>query len=726
MRFKSNLGLIGLAIATILTISTQNSCTEEMLQELEKQQQEQQPQSGDSIVTPPAKDSVYTIASYLEADTTLFTDFTKILKRSAMWDSLSSTDNSYTCFALTNEAVHMCLMDLMRGASIEDKLLYSSVETLPDSICTVIAKRHLVRDIIRLDTLQDGDGDFRRNNLLGEPLGRYAVVSEYIQSEGNQYTRLRRYEIGYSKVIIVDMPVSNGILQCIDQPFPDLSYEPDSEFIPGLLRVNNDRVPDYLKATIFFDALRATRLSDTLEQYLDWEYFVDYDKTMECFLMAGRPSYSYHSQYEQFNTVFPDQRLFKYTLFTVTDSILSNVYGINSLEDLERYARRMYPEGTDYENNSPQSSLYKLMSYHILPEWMPYNSINTHQPEILNNRTMKNEMDVEDFFETMQPHAIMRISTPLDLSVERPGTYINRKGTVSAGNLSSRGIRIWLPEENPQANYYALNGGFYYVDRLLVFDNETQNALTTRIRVMASTLSPDFINSGARGRMVEGSYRDINPNCVTYQFLPGFCKNFKCNNDTPFIVVPRSKDYGCLYGDELLLLGYDITFRLPPVPVSASYEIRLWNYAIDFRDQHPTVQFYLGQSESDLTECGEPIDLSLKGTDPSIGYISDQEIREQNRGASEETIQALIQENDDLMRSNGYMKSPDIYQNINNINLRDEPQGYRVIVYRGYMQAGQDYYLRMKTTNTDAFFYFNFIELVPKDIYQGDEPEDRH
>ena len=42
------------------------------------------------------------------------------------------------------------------------------------------------------------------------------------------------------------------------------------------------------------------------------------------------------------------------------------------------------------------------------------------------------------------------------------------------------------------------------------------------------------------------------------------------------------------------------------------------------------------------------------------------------------------------------------------------------------MQEGQDYYLRMKTTNTDAFFYFNFIELVPKDIYQGDEPEDRH
>ena len=42
------------------------------------------------------------------------------------------------------------------------------------------------------------------------------------------------------------------------------------------------------------------------------------------------------------------------------------------------------------------------------------------------------------------------------------------------------------------------------------------------------------------------------------------------------------------------------------------------------------------------------------------------------------------------------------------------------------LQEGQDYYLRMKSSGNNTYFSFNFIELVPKDIYQGDEPEDRH
>ncbi len=727
MRFKSNLGLIGLAIATILTISTQNSCTEEMLQELEKQQQEQQPQSGDSIVTPPAKDSVLTIASYLEGNPE-YSDFTYILKRTALWDTLS-TDSFYTCFALTNEAVQECLEEMRHTSSLQNRPLFNSLETLTDSICTIVAKRHLVRGIIRFDTLQMGEGDLLRNNLMDEPLSRYVIFVDSMELGQDLYQQVKYYYIGHSRIIIMDMPVTNGIVQVIDHSFINYTPDPSSQFITTLLWDNNNSVPDYLKARIFYDALVRTRLLDSLEQYLDPNYYIEEDKTLSYALYQETPQYIFTTPFENFCNAYPERRQFMYTLFVVTDSILANQYGIYSVDDLELYANYVYPEGTGLDNTSPESSLYKLMSYHILPVWLHYDQLNTRQYEILDNRTMQNEMDVEDFYETMQPHSLMRISTPLDPSVERRGIYINRKGTVSANNLTHSGVRIWDFGDIGRYNTNAINGVYHYVDKLLLFDHDTKRALLTRIRVMAATLSPDFINSGARGRLIYMNNQTFVSSNFAYSFLPGYCKNFEWSSNTKIAVTPRARYYNFLYGDQVIFKDYDVTFRLPPVPMSATYEIRLWNNSdSQYGTTDQTVQYYLRQGDGQFMECGAPIDLSLSANDPSIGFISDKQIRQQNQYASEQQIQALIQENDDLMHSNGYMKSPDIYQTNNDINnnLRDDPRQYRVIVYRGYLQEGQDYYLRMKSSGNNTYFSFNFIELVPKDIYQGDEPEDRH
>ena len=178
MRIRSYIGLFGFAIATILAATTQYSCTEEKPQDLKKQQQDNQPNQDsivqpslqdsiiqpslpdsivqpplpDSIVQPPLQDRTMTIAAYLDAYAAEFTDFTYILKHSGMWDALSQ-DSGFTCFVLPNFAVKYCLYEMMGFAPLVDSLLYTivdsllntSVETLPDSICTIIAKRHLVR-----------------------------------------------------------------------------------------------------------------------------------------------------------------------------------------------------------------------------------------------------------------------------------------------------------------------------------------------------------------------------------------------------------------------------------------------------------------------------------------------------------------------------------------------------------------------------------------------------
>lgn len=224
-----------MAIATILTVTIQNSCIEEISQEIEKQQQDNRsdqdsivpptpqdsivpPTPQDSIVQTPLPDSTMTIAAFLEAYTAYIdiSDFTYILKHSDMWDALSQ-DSGFTCFVPTNDAIRY----MMNPDSLEASQNNTSVETLPDSICTIIARRHLVRDIIQLSSLKEDDGDFNWNNLLGEPIPPLTMLYDTVQYDSDQLNVRARYLFGSSIVIMLDMPVANGMLQFLDRAFPD-------------------------------------------------------------------------------------------------------------------------------------------------------------------------------------------------------------------------------------------------------------------------------------------------------------------------------------------------------------------------------------------------------------------------------------------------------------------------------------------------------------------------
>ena len=159
-----------------------------------------------------------TIAAFLEAYTAYIdiSDFTYILKHSDMWDALSQ-DSGFTCFVPTNDAIRY----MMNPDSLEASQNNTSVETLPDSICTIIARRHLVRDIIQLSSLKEDDGDFNWNNLLGEPIPPLTMLYDTVQYDSDQLNVRARYLFGSSIVIMLDMPVANGMLQFLDRAFPD-------------------------------------------------------------------------------------------------------------------------------------------------------------------------------------------------------------------------------------------------------------------------------------------------------------------------------------------------------------------------------------------------------------------------------------------------------------------------------------------------------------------------
>lgn len=514
--------------------------------------------------------------------------------------------------------------------------------------------------------------------------------------------------------------------------------------------------------SIFYQALVATGLADTLQKYLDYTYpGVSYDWTLMA-AMEDNPIHHWHAtSYERHEReVMPEIRAFKYTVFCVRDAVL-NAYnddycqmagltnGIRNLDDLVEYAEAVYPEGKGLPYDNRESSINKLISYHILPYCLTYDQFNTAQTAIIKKYnpvyTKVGQsyptlpIDVEDFYATLLPHSIMRISTPwqnMDGNpTRRGGIFINRKGVegVRETTLEFPGTRIAEESEydfTGTDNYHMTNNGIYhYVDGLLLYDYITrERALSCRMRVMASTLSPDFVNSGGRGRMRD-SY-DIN-----YCYYPDYCENFNwVDLQTRLFVRYRDSNFGLFNGDEITVMGtYDFSFKLPPVPNDGNYEIRIWNNAIGgmglYGPDRGIAQFYIHEESSDdnskdwrnwdWAPTGLPVDLRIPADDSRIGMITDNSyvITE----LPEDMQQAAIDANDHVMRTHGYMKAPDSYA-----YLRMDVNCYRVILSRRYMKANSDYYLRMRNVFNSSYcsWPFNFVEIVPKEVYDG--YEDRH
>lgn len=497
-------------------------------------------------------------------------------------------------------------------------------------------------------------------------------------------------------------------------------------FLPYLLRTDS-------KCQLFSQALIATRLSDSLEQYIDPAYpGVSFDSAVTTYyLEGGKYRYqmrSFHTAYDQWYYIgWPDERLFKYTLFVVPDSILSSQYNIKDLDALRTFAMNIYPEGAGLPDDDRNSSLNQLISYHILPCALPYDQLNTSFKDIVNNYVKWDEYDIEDFYETLLPHSIMRISTPKGADNNALGIYINRKGTVKNG-LEFRGTRISASDEYVKSNQ-ALNGVYHYVDGLLLYDRTTRDgALSTRIRVLTTTLSPDYINSGAHAQYSDSQYQ------LAYHFRQRFCKNVyyddRCSNMT---VCPRYKyaplgEYSFIRGEEI-----DIAYKLPAVACDGNYEIRVFYSNIDYANEEIITQFSLFENDTpnlsgdfrswNWVACGDAVDLQKSPEK----WVADNDASYE--GMTQEQRKEAILANDMALRESGYMKGMDIYSCFDNDEtLRDDVRFLRKIVTNTYMYSNRDYYLRIEATMVGGrpYLYIPCIELVPKHIYNGVTPEDWH
>ncbi|MBO7260231.1 MAG: fasciclin domain-containing protein [Bacteroidaceae bacterium] len=663
-----------------------------------------------------------TIADYLENRDSIFSDYIYCLKSAGRWGEMSSYGD-YTCFAPTNSSFQKVFDEWgvenieALAAKIDDLRAAGLYPDLKNDLLDTIALTHLCSHTFYCSDLIDGALPYP--NMLDRYLV-YTTGELYDISEaGDTIGRDVAYFINKSSRIVQrDDTVQNGVVH----------------IMTDIVSPSNNNLADQVaideNLNIFSMILKETAMEVVLsDAYLDPTYpTLSTDSTV---VGDRNPTYSTGMESNQ-KGIFPDKRKILYTLFAVPDSIMveeiNTALGaayteediISNPQYVYEYAKGVYDESypddtynaNDYTDR--KNPLNRFISYHILPEGMSYNKFNISEELITTGYVSWDSIDLEDFYETLMPHSIMRISTAKTTS--EPEKYINRKGTKKAGTLTHEGVKIYKPTDS-DVQQDALNGEYHYIEKPLLYSRDVrEGALNTRMRIMCQSLSPDFINSGARGRLVEDT---TSKDAYTYGFLDGYCTNFEMTESTDMWVRYKNHYFSNFLGEEITLMNqYDVTIQLPPVPFTSTYEIRLYMCTMadsDTGNDRGVIQVYFGEAKEDGTydqhPCGIPVDLTIPLTDPRIGGFPDNELGDEDK----------IIANDKAMRNRGYMKAMQSYTTNqgNGDNLRrDRNDCFRKILTTEYMEHNKTYKMRIRLVGGEnGVCPFNCIEIVPKSVY---------
>ena len=640
--------------------------------------------------------------SYLTSQPDTYGKFVDIINKSTMVNlDLLGTYGSYTVFAPNNEAIDLYLAG--RGMT--------SVDDLTTEDCDTIAATHIIEQ--SYFTTDFSNATLPTMNMLD----RYLTITCIVDSSDMATLPIAYYINATSRIVQRDDSVENGVVHTVDR----------------VINTTTQMLPDFMMndttINLFNIAMQLTHMGDSMRQYIDESYTISVDSFAEgrCLLTGTTVD----------NVSYMERRYIGFTGFIEPDAVFAE-HGIYTIDDLRAYAKQvyddMYPEDADVTDETDRrNSLNRFVSYHFLPERIVYNML-TPDNRLLTANFDRRHWDVADWYETMMPYSLMKISYP---SGTQAGRYVNRRGLQN--HRDSRGVfvpgaKILSPSESG-VDMMAVNGVYHYLADLIDYGRETQEVvLNERLRIDATTLSPDFMTSGARGHSVRGvggcpdfpgqygarsaSYDPVQNVNTCLAFKEGSVKNwiFK-DTQTHIHVRNRYLDFWSYQGDELQITGmYDIQFRIPPVP-EGEYELRI-QVCIGF-ETRGIIQVYF-----DGAPCGIPIDLRKHGDDPSIGWRSDNEL------GDDEAITAY----DKALHNRGWMKGPASYGGTSadgtggrtpQRNIRDDMRR----IYTTFHSDGHtDHWVRVqqKLETSNGSFAFDYMELCPRSVYNNEQyPEDR-
>ncbi|MBQ7513800.1 MAG: fasciclin domain-containing protein [Prevotella sp.] len=617
------------------------------------------------------------VSDYLDNRPELYSEFTEILHRSGLY-GMMATYGTYTCFAPTNTAIESYLRE--HG--------YKTVADLSKAECDTLSWNHIISETFFTTDLADGNIPTENMN------GRFLTFSCDGDAEGGN---AMYYVNMASKLVVRDDSVENGVVHTLDRVI-----QPSSSYLP-------EKLLDDKNISLFTSALTLTGLSDSLYAYLDETYTIDLDSVYK--------PIPFHRTGATYQMYYPAERKKRFTALVETNKVFAEA-GINNLDDLKQRAKevydQVYPDDAglyDDDWTDRRNPLNRFVSYHLLPYYAAINDFTISESGINYKTTcaMPNLIDCTDWYTTLMPGTVMKFSSPSE------GMFINRKGVGS--KYTVQGVKVYTPSEMTAIhdqeleeaglpveplNNQALNGIYHYIDKVLFYDLETRDVVfNDRIRWDVITMSTEFLNAGARG--------NTNGNHLTgFKVVDGW--DFHGVN--PTLALRERGVWMATYSDAVDLIGqFDIAFKLPPVPEN-TYEIR---FAYGAGNDRGVVQIFFGE-KNDMKPMGLPIDFTIWGGDPRIGWVADTEDNEENRAI------------DKAMHNRGIMKDMDSWNQGGSNNLRANSGKFRKILTTQRLDPTKEYWLRIKlvSDNPQAELPINYFEFCPKSVYAGQTAEDTH
>ena len=637
-----------------------------------------------------------TIESFIKKDSSL-TSFNYILSRVG-YHNLLAAYGIYTCFAPVNDGVEAycdSLYDDPEAVIPHNGMTERSLQGLTDSLCLSIARFHLTMKEQSIVSLTETVG------------GSVSTMLGYDFETGTD--SLGRIVLNNKAAIVSsDNKATNGLIHIINN------------VVPRSGRMADDALDRDGRFSIFSEALKITGLADSLQKK---------EKKVSAFVQRPRENYN--------GTIYPiTECKVRFTIFAEPDEVLAQ-HGINSLDDLIKYANEVYGKapdwydymsenkltvstGNDYTNRF--NALNMFVAYHILYAGMPVNQIVFEKSSSVFWNYV-NGGEPYDYYETMLPHTILKAWVPASVGTGRTlllnryqtyNTLTNEVGTMGTNHeVIRRGVEVTRGASVTPA---PLNGYIHPINDLLVYDRMVaRGVLNERLRFNVTDLFHELANNGLRfDPPIPSQYSQDRVGIPIDYF-----DNIRCYDEGicfSYFLHGNWRAYQC---DQLSFWGrYDYAFKLPPVPTGL-YEIRIVYPPLSYGS---FMQYYIGNSNSvqSMTAIGLPQDSRIDATDPRIGWTA----------AADEEDQGIA--SDVAMHNRGYMRAPHSFRGHGGdesyVSCRLEA-GYGTMIIRSVLgrvqiSQGTENWMRIKTLDPDnpqAIFGLDFIELVPVGIVDNQE-----
>lgn len=618
-----------------------------------------------------------------------YSDFATVVRRAELMDLLS-TYGHYTCFLPDNKA----MAEFLSAKGV------SSVDSLTDEQCDTIARTHLVGNMY--STIEMNDGTLHTANMNR----RYIQITHGTDADSNAIVILNRSSYIYFET--QDDSVENGIVHPINKVL-----ENSNSSVADILQENT-------KISLFNEALKLTKVQDELILMKDESY----DNT-------SYKRYYYTSDFWKEVATVPDTKKYGFTIFVEPDSILSEKYNIRTIDDLKVRAKLIYDEtypedAGKYDDDwtNPKNPLNRWVRYHILTRdvkgWDYITTLELHSGVVQGAIGIKTDkMNPIDWYQTLLQGTMIKFEQLTLRDYAGNGTigerYANRRYDK---NFQIEGAQISQTVES-EFTQDAPNGRYFYVDDLVEFTTDVRDKVQNmRIRMDFSTVFPEVMTNDIRlnGDPTtddnSGSADETFKNGRNYYFPDGYLDGVTSKGNCYFVYRRPHWNFWSYCGDEFNLFGdYDFEFRLPPVPYSGEWQIRLGYCALTTRG---VAQIYF-----DDVPQGIPLDMRKFLNDESImGTVFD-----------EKTYTDMTDdekaEDQKALKNKGYYRGAygGYHSDGSAINeFVNNPRTHRRVLCQTYIDNTKDHYLRIrcasksKTGNNNEFM-LDYLELVPKSVY---------